>query len=663
MLIKELVLNNFRIYEGENRFELAPRKRYGRMRPIVLFGGLNGAGKTSLLTGLRLALYGRSSLGRAPSQKDYEAFLKKSIHRYKVKDQTSNEASVELSFTYAKLGIDCQYRVVRSWRDTGKSVKEELEIFENGNIIKGLSYEQAQNFLNELIPIGVSDLFFFDGEKIKELAEDSGGAPLESSIKKLMGLDLIERLSGDLTVLNRNLTKTSSLKEVIHEIEVEQIALNQHRAAVEHYRNEISMLLANRAEISQNLYQLQAQFDERGGHFSSTRKEIENEIDREFNRKSELTGEIALYLADATPLSLSRGFCERAEAQIRKDLDNANPFSSEEMTSRLKKELAQRLKNTLDKSAVKKVDSALTELIERFSSERPEVLHDLTLSQASDIMTSFKKGKEQSIIVADLFTKLDECEVRLDELGAALSRAPDDSLIQADFENLQKKQVELATQDAKIKLLRESARKEAELAVETARKLDKLYEKAAKSSDQARVLDYIGSTNELLEDFIHRTALSKISDLEYQFVECFSRLMRKDDMNLRIKIDPDTFRFELLNQDGSLVDKDDLSAGEKQIFAISILEALAKSSGRQLPMIVDTPLGRLDSEHRGKLIKDYFPRASHQMIILSTDTEVDEGFYQSLSPEIARAFKLEYDSAIGATQVTEGYFWQQQNVG
>ena len=65
-----------------------------------------------------------------------------------------------------------------------------------------------------------------------------------------------------------------------------------------------------------------------------------------------------------------------------------------------------------------------------------------------------------------------------------------------------------------------------------------------------------------------------------------------------------------------MLHKDELSAGEKQIYAIAILEALAKTSGRHLPIIIDTPLGRLDSEHCTKLINNYFPYASHQVIIL-----------------------------------------------
>lgn len=660
MLIQELVLRNFRIYGGEHRFDLAPRKRYGKTRPIILFGGLNGAGKTSLLTGLRLALYGRAAVTDASSQKDYEAFLKKSIHRSKATDRSATEASTELSFTYAKLGIESSFRVVRSWQQSGKSVKEDLKIFEDGEAIKGLTYEQAQNFLNELIPIGVSALFFFDGEKIKELADDTGGAALEQSIKKLLGLDIIERLSGDLTVLNRNIAKTSAHDEIEEQIALETAALHTHRANIEKLRADMATQMAVKAEASLRLTQLKRIFDERGGHFSISRKGIEKQIDGASSEKDELVAEISILLGDASPLALSGEFAQRVLDQINQDLSGSNVKRPSDIKKALTSALTKNFKKDLSKDILKDISDLLGKTLEHLSENGSTVIHDLTPSQAGAIISAFAKANEQQALIKSLFVRLEKAEYTLDELGSALARAPDDELIQKDFERLQITQSEVATIDAKIQQLRNSATEEAGRAVDCARKLDKLYEKAAKSSDQGRVLGYIGATNDLLADFVDHSAKAKIKDLEHQFTHCFSSLARKNDLKLQIRVDPQSFKFHLLTENGDIVDKDDLSAGEKQIFAISVLEALAKTSGRQLPMIVDTPLGRLDSQHRAKLIEGYFPRASHQMIILSTDTEVDEEFYQALSPEISRAYRLEYNPKNGSTEAAEGYFWQQR---
>src|SRR5690606_16962645 len=130
----------------------------------------------------------------------------------------------------------------------------------------------------------------------------------------------------------------------------------------------------------------------------------------------------------------------------------------------------------------------------------------------------------------------------------------------------------------------------------------------------------------MLTEFVETSAQEKIRDLESVFKDCFARLARKEDFDLRLNIDPRDFSVKLTTSSGRSISRDELSAGEKQIFAISLLEALAKTSGRRLPMIVDTPLGRLDSKHRQRLVEQYFPQVSHQVIILSTDTEVDEDF-------------------------------------
>ncbi|MCP4369038.1 MAG: DNA sulfur modification protein DndD, partial [Deltaproteobacteria bacterium] len=119
----------------------------------------------------------------------------------------------------------------------------------------------------------------------------------------------------------------------------------------------------------------------------------------------------------------------------------------------------------------------------------------------------------------------------------------------------------------------------------------------------------------------------------------------------------DDFSVTLMGLEQQEIPKRNLSAGEKQIYAIAMLWALRQVSGRPLPIIIDTPLGRLDSDHRHNLIERYFPHASHQVILFSTDTEVDAGFFAAMQPAISRAYHLEHDQTLKATEVSEGYFW------
>jgi len=138
----------------------------------------------------------------------------------------------------------------------------------------------------------------------------------------------------------------------------------------------------------------------------------------------------------------------------------------------------------------------------------------------------------------------------------------------------------------------------------------------------------------------------------------FRFLLRKKTLVERVVIAPSTFDIQLEDDAGNRISKQQLSEGEKQIFAVSVLWGLSRASARPLPAVIDTPMGRLDAEHRNALLERYFPNASHQVVILSTDTEIEETAFEKLQPSIARAYHLEYDDAEKCTTANEGYFWQ-----
>jgi DNA sulfur modification protein DndD len=154
--------------------------------------------------------------------------------------------------------------------------------------------------------------------------------------------------------------------------------------------------------------------------------------------------------------------------------------------------------------------------------------------------------------------------------------------------------------------------------------------------------------------------VAKTTELERKALASFRQLSRKEDFVCRMKIDPQTFTVSLYDSKGEAIPKSSLSAGEKQVYAISLLWGLAKVSGRPLPIIIDTPLGRLDSHHRSNLVKYYFPYAAHQVIVLTTDTEVDRSYYGELRPYTSHTYRL--IDRRGWTQAEEGYFWEDAYV-
>jgi DNA sulfur modification protein DndD len=201
---------------------------------------------------------------------------------------------------------------------------------------------------------------------------------------------------------------------------------------------------------------------------------------------------------------------------------------------------------------------------------------------------------------------------------------------------------------------------ELEAAIEKAKKNLKEYtEKTIDRKNREHIITASARVQETLKLFRERLTLRKLNKLENEVTECFRYLLHKSDLVHRIAIDTNTFSLSLYDLQGKPVPKHRLSAGEKQLLAIAFLWGLARVSGRRLPVAIDTPLGRLDSSHRSNLVERYFPSASHQVILLSTDTEIGKKEVETLrkNEAIAREYLLKYDSSTRQTTVQPGYFW------
>jgi DNA sulfur modification protein DndD len=239
-----------------------------------------------------------------------------------------------------------------------------------------------------------------------------------------------------------------------------------------------------------------------------------------------------------------------------------------------------------------------------------------------------------------------------------LERAPQEDVLQAHFEAVKQKSLALGHLRVRSDNHLEQARRHTWQAIDTIRKLRKLEADLQQQEKSSQALKLADATRTVLADFSTEVTKRKIHKLEEEFVQTFTRLARKEDAITRASIDPETFSVSLYDKQGRYLSKKDLSAGEKQIYAVAMLDALARTSGRKLPLIIDTPLGRLDSMHRSNLVSNYFPHASHQVIVLSTDTEIDHTFYSGLSKNVSHAYHLVYDQEEGSSSAREGFFWK-----
>jgi len=176
------------------------------------------------------------------------------------------------------------------------------------------------------------------------------------------------------------------------------------------------------------------------------------------------------------------------------------------------------------------------------------------------------------------------------------------------------------------------------------------------SSIQKSQLEKIKIAEKNLISFKQRVISESINSFESQIVSKFQFLNRKDSLISSIKIDKDTYIIEAVNKDQKIVGLEDLSAGERQLLAISIVWTLSEVSKVNVPIVIDTPLGRLDSKHREQLITKYFPQAGAQTIILSTDEEIIGKYYKSLKPYIGNEYLCTENEKAQSGKILRGYF-------
>jgi DNA sulfur modification protein DndD len=196
---------------------------------------------------------------------------------------------------------------------------------------------------------------------------------------------------------------------------------------------------------------------------------------------------------------------------------------------------------------------------------------------------------------------------------------------------------------------------------ENERILKKLDAKLEQQNKNKRNIDLLRKIRLMLSDYQDIIRKDKLDQLKNEFLKSMSMILRKPNFISNIDINFDNFEI-MLKRNGNFIDKSLLSNGEKQIYAVSMIHALAKVSGRHIPFVIDTPLARLDSEHRDSIVENFFPKASHQVIIFSTDTEVDKKYFEKLSPYISKVYHLEFNANELSSEVTEGYFWTTQEV-
>ena len=659
MHLSKVTLKNYGVYRDKVEFNLETSLE----KPVVLIGGTNGAGKTTLFESILVGFYGKSFFDKKTTKKEYEKFLGNKIHRYQGTSTIADSTSIIIDFKYFHNGEVDNYTVDRTWRNEDGRILEELKIKKNEKRLDSVEESQWQSFIEELIPRGIAKLFFFDGEKIVKMAEEENEEiQIKSSFDSLLGLDVVDQLHSDLKVhIMRSLNDDAKLIQAQHDKHMEE--RDEETGEKERLEEKLVTKKSDLDEILGTIKEKEAHISKIGGGFASKRDELKEKKSEVQAKISFLEIELRSKLSGPLPFCLIPKPLKQLKSQIKKDQKILKTqFEKEIINEKLNelKSTKQNLWNGVDTDSKTKeqIIQNISKLLSPKKSTKDSsmfnfstLMYDEILSIINNLKTNYLSSLEES---SQEFSILSD---ELQRLDVALVNAPNDDELGPLINELNQMHKEKGILETEINHLESKISKKISYINMLNFKLRNILGDKYKNKNAGTQAELAVKVQKVLDQYVEKLKIRKLKLLEQYLLEEVQRLMHKDNLITKVTVDKKTFEIILYDKDENEFPKDLLSKGEKQMYATAVLLALAKTSGKPLPFMIDTPLARLDIGHRDNLIDKFFPYASHQVVIFSTDSEIDEKYFPKMKPYLSRSYAMEFVPGEGRTKQHSGYFW------
>lgn len=644
MVIKRLNLNNFGVYAGNNEFV------FNNKKPIVLVGGMNGRGKTTFLEAVLLALYGSNSFAYSESKyRSYSQYLRSFIN----KSAQDKECGVELEFSINN-GMEENYIVHRNWNGLTKKIDEQICVFKDG-IRNEFLTQNWPMFVESILPSVLSSFFFFDGEKIAQMAVDNTNIQLKNAIRSMLGITVLDVLGNDILRNLKKVNKEDGENKTAEGVQKIRDAKEEALDELKKIDEKIEKFTHKIVEDSDKLEKLHQMYTAKGGDAVEKRQEI---IQKRAVLMSELSvEENELYNLATRELPL---------LMVRDLIGDIKLQATDEHTDAVMREAVMKLDVILDefieahsgdaKSCMDFVEYVKTQ----FSGDQQELVYELSnqaLFQVNNLVeTTLSEAKIQCKKILGNKKKL---EKQIGELDSYLSLDVNDKELQDIYKKIKKAEQIVIDDQVKMSELEQRRRVANSKVISATSEFSKCVEayiaNAELRDSTDRIIKYSNMALSIIEKYQIELQKRKADLLAETITSCYKKLANKKNLIQKIEMDSNSLNMRYISEDGKEVAKDSLSAGEQQLMVISILWALAICSKKKLPVIIDTPLSRLDSLHRTALIQTYFPNAGEQTIILSTDSEIDNTYYQLMKDNVGDEFTLNYDENTKSTSIQKGY--------
>lgn len=658
MYFTKIELHNYGIYKGTHEMHLSDK--IGD-RNIILVGGLNGRGKTTFHDAILIALYGKQALKYINEKaRSYEKLLSDYINKH---------ATDDLTYVAVSICLDdgTELRVKRSWQKKGKKVEQDTIVEKNGVVDKYLG-ESWSYYIEEILPFGIARFFFFNNEKITQLADDTSFEQIKSSIKSAIGVSAIEKaIEHTDEVIRRKKSALQSFENSEAFVGYQEVEkqISDIDAKLADATKELNDLERKCETLSATLEAKEKEFWSSGGDLSRNRDAIKKEMEK-INAEVESIQEEILQLAvDAsTPLFMCKDLVTKSyNAEMSLQQSEAVRYSQRMIVDLYDQIMSRLSQSNLDNASLSLVKTIVNDVLKGHCESDEDQLPAKNMSATSIMLYERLVANVFQTItnrITYLVSHVDAQESELLSLDAHLGAANEKSLAMQLFEALKSTEKEKTLADAdyrkQIEYI-ESLKRQREILVNRRIQLIKtIAEKENTNDDNARIVKYAAMSIEVLNEFKIRLQKEKVEKLSATTTTCFKNLIEKDSLVSHIKIDPVTLDVTIIDVDGNELLKNQLSAGEQQMFAISIVWALALTSGYKAPVIIDTPMARLDSSHRANFITKYLPAASSQVMVLSTDEEVYGRYLDLIRDNVMDYYTLLYREEEQCTCIISGYF-------
>lgn len=709
MKINKIVLYNFNSYEGINEFDFSSTDDKKNM---ILIGGKNGAGKTSLFTAIKLALYGPLAFGYVGINPHYISKIKDCIN-LKTFQTDKVESRVQINISLMVEREFKEYEIVREWDYSSQKLIENYYVKTEGRKLAPQELSYFQNYLQGLIPPDLFEFFLFDGEEVGSIfATPAYNSYVRNAVYTLCRLDIFEII--------RKYTDGYMGKASLQDDEKlykEYEDLKQAAENMEMSREDLNAELLNLQEeldqIETNLIELETAFKNAGGITDEERRKLAKEYGEAEHIKTEASAKIKLFVEGLMPFFIVKEFAEKISDQM--DYEEKGQIFHY-VSERLSRE---EIRNIFEGNASEKMVDALMEmLLAKFkpkgAGENQKPMFDLSKEDSGRVNSMNVALKDfDTDGMVELIRQKQQASDKTMEINRILksSMADDEAARFAENENALLRKKEETSQ--KIYTVRSQIEKLNMELSKTVQQRDKVWQIILDNAQDKNVFELSSRITDMMDTLLSEKTVSIRKSLETQIVQNLQHIYRKNNLITHIEIEDD-FQFSLyqdavytaselaylmrnlgkgafaqaigkkgqsilfekygvstmgelqvaLSFDSSEeiclyknIDLSRLSKGERQIFILSLYWAVIELSGQDIPFVIDTPYARIDANHRKEISEKFFPNISKQVVILSTDEEINEEYYEIIKPYIAKEYLLVNDENQNRTTVENRYFF------